>query len=162
MQYQAKTSNKPRQFVALIIALSGAMLILFLGGALFPDDDAGISGALSALLIGLGLGWVVVVGLSQMAVVVWSVSPDSVTETIRPRFPRLPYGLYSTRHVAMEAISRWHVERAGFGSEQREVIVLHIAGQPPLRIHTHQRRPDPDFLELIGEIEERLGPMYSD
>lgn len=147
VQYQAKTASKPRQFVALIVALAGVILILLLGGE--P----------SVLSIGIGLGWIVIVGLSQMAVVLWSVTPDGVVETIRPRFPRLPFGLYRTRRVAMEAISRWHVERSGFGSEQREVIVLHITDQPPLRIHTHQRQADPAFLELVGEIEKHLGPM---
>jgi len=148
MEYRAKTSSKPRQFAALIVALLGALIILYGGGVLLlPSDEGGISTLFSTLLIVLGFGWIGVVGLSQSAVVVWSVTPDAVVETIRPRYPRLPYGLYSTRRVSMESIKRWHVERAGFGSDQREVIVLDLGNPPTMRIHTHRRSPDPGFLE---------------
>jgi len=162
MRYQAKLIHKPRQFVALLAALAGGLLMLYVGGMLLADAGATAARLGTLGLVALTLAWMALTGLSQAATVVWTVSGDAIHESISPRFPRLPFGLRAERAVALDRIRRWHVERAGFGSEQREVIVFGLDDQTQFRMHSHRRSADPAFIALVTHFEERFGPMHRD
>jgi hypothetical protein len=162
MRYQAKLTHRPRQFAALLAALAGSLLILNVGGALVADADVATANAVMWVLVVLTLVWVALTGLSQSAIVVWTVSDEAIHEVVSPRCSRLPFGLRSERVVALDTVRRWTVDRRGFASEQRQVIVLGLADQSTYHIHSYGRNADPAFIALLDHLEERLGPMHVD